>query len=313
MGADIMTDLEFLDDPDSIDPVEREDTCENDGYETDFTEGVTQTYLREIGTSALLQPKEELRLAQAVQAGNFDARQRMIKANLRLVVSIAKHYQNRGIPFDDLIEEGNLGLIHALRKFDPERGFRVSTYATWWIRQYIERAIMNQSRTIRLPVHIVKELNQVLRTLHKLTLDDGADPHGCIHDAATLLDMPVEEVRQVLKYNESTISLDTPLDIDPELSIADATADEQSADPVKQFEQAEIEHQVANWMSHLTEKQRFVVNHRYGLNGSEVCTLDNLAYKLGLTRERVRQIQIESMSRLRRLISREGITADAVL
>lgn len=302
-----MDEITFLDDCDNIDLADKDD-----GRGTEFLDDVTQIYLIEIGATPLLKPKEELRLAREMRAGNFAARQRMIEANLRLVVSIAKHYQNRGIPFDDLIEEGNLGLIHALEKFDPERGFRLSTYATWWIRQNIERAIMDHSRTIRLPVHVVKELNCVLRTLRKFQADGDDDPHADIDQAARLLDKPVEEIRQLLKLNERTLSLDAPLENDPELSIGDAIADEQSADPEQKYEQAEIKHHVAGWVSQLTGKQRIVIEQRYGLNGYEVCKLDNVADELGVTRERVRQIQIEALAHLRRRVSREGVTHDAV-
>jgi len=283
-----------------------------DTGKAEFLEDVTQLYLNEIGATALLRPDEELRLARAVCAGDFAARQRMIEANLRLVVSIAKHYQHRGIPFDDLIEEGNLGLIHALEKYDPERGFRFSTYATWWIRQNIERAIMNQSRTIRLPVHVVKELNMVLRALRKFEGEGADDPHADIEAVARLLDKPVEEIRQVLRLNEHTASLDAPLEIDAELSVADAIADDQAIDPERHFEQAEIEHHIADWVAQLTDKQRLVIERRYGLNGNEISTLEKLADELGVTRERIRQVQIEALAQLRRRMSREGVGRDAV-
>jgi RNA polymerase nonessential primary-like sigma factor len=285
----------------------------SDGGETEFLDDVTQLYLNEIGAAALLKQDEELRLARAARDGDFSARQHMIEANLRLVVSIAKHYQHRGIPFDDLIEEGNLGLIHALEKFDPERGFRFSTYATWWIRQNIERFIMNQSRTIRLPVHVVKELNIVLRALRKFESEGSDDPRADLEAVARLLDRPVSEIRQVLRFNERTASLDAPLEIDPDLTVSDAIADEQAPDPEQQFEQAEIEQHVAAWVGQLSDKQRLVVERRYGLNGFEVATLEKLADELGVTRERVRQIQIEALSQLRRRMSRDGVGRDAVL
>jgi RNA polymerase nonessential primary-like sigma factor len=302
-----MDEKEFLDDFDSIDPAEKDD-----GRGIEFSDDLTQTYLNEIGATPLLQPKEEMRLAKAMRAGNFAARQRMIEANLRLVVSIAKRYQNRGVAFDDLIEEGNLGLIHALEKFDPERGFRISTYATWWIRQNIERAIMDHSRTIRLPVHVVKQLNLVLRTMRKVEADGDDESHADIDEVANLLDKPVAEIRHLLKLNERTLSLDAPLESDPELSIGDAIADEQSANPEQKFEQAEIEHHLAGWVSHLTDKQRFIIEHRYGLDGHEICKLNDLAGTIGVTRERVRQIQIEALSNLRRCMSREGVTHEAL-
>src|SRR5512143_891503 len=181
---------------------------------------VTQLYLNEIGQAPLLTAEEEVALARRTVLGDFEARQTMIERNLRLVVNIAKHYANRGLTLLDLVEEGNLGLIHALEKFDPERGFRFSTYATWWVRQNIERAIMNQSRTIRLPVHVVKELNLVLRALRRLESAGENDHHTDITGVARLLDWPVDEVRRVLALNERTASLDAPLDIDPDLSVA---------------------------------------------------------------------------------------------
>ena len=283
------------------------------GAEVDFIQDVTQLYLNDIGANPLLTPSEELSLSRAMRAGEFAARQRMIEANLRLVVSVAKHYQHRGIPLDDLIEEGNLGLIHALEKFDPERGFRFSTYATWWVRQNIERAIMNQSRTIRLPIHVVKELNLVLRALRKL--ESKAHPEGMTDaDAvAEMLDRPVEEVRQLLSLNEKTASLDAPLEVDSDLSVSDAIADEQLDSPELQIEQAEIESRISNWVARLSSKQRFVVESRYGLNGREVTTLEKLATDLGITRERVRQIQLEALSQLRGQLAREGVDRDALL
>ncbi len=303
-----MAEDEFRENFESIDLAEA-----GEGGEVEFLDDVTQLYLNEIGATALLKPDEELRLSRASRAGDFESRQRMIEANLRLVVSIAKHYQHRGVPFDDLIEEGNLGLIHSLEKFDPERGFRFSTYATWWIRQNIERAIMNQSRTIRLPVHVVKELNLVLRALRKFESEEEDDPHRDVIAVANLLDKPIDEVRQVLRFNERTTSLDAPLDIDPDLTVADAIADDQSIDPERQFEHAEVEQYVADWVAQLSDKQRLVIERRYGLNGFEVSTLERLADELGVTRERVRQIQIEALAQLRRRMMRAGLGRDALL
>jgi RNA polymerase nonessential primary-like sigma factor len=283
------------------------------GGEVEFIDDVTQLYLNDIGGSVLLSPPEELALARAMRKGDFAARQRMIEANLRLVVSIAKHYQNRGIPLDDLIEEGNLGLIHALEKFDPERGFRFSTYATWWVRQNVERAIMNQSRTIRLPVHVVKELNLVLRALRRLESAGEPDHHADAAAVARMIDRPVEEIRHLLACNERTASLDAPLDIDPDLSVADAIADDGVEAPDHHLEHAEIELRIAEWVARLSDKQRRVIECRYGLNGREIATLEMLANDLGITRERVRQIQLEALGQLRRQLVRDGIDRDAVL
>src|SRR5215207_2837396 len=192
------------------------------GLSGDLVTDVTQLYLNDVGQHALLTPSEELRYARACASGDFDARQTMIERNLRLVVSIARHYTHRGVALPDLIEEGNLGLIHALEKFDPERGFRFTTYATWWIRQSIERAIMNQSRTIRLPAHVVKELNVVLRALRYLETHGTAEAReASLEDVAHLLGMDVASVERLLRYHEQPLSLDAPLDREAGLTIAD--------------------------------------------------------------------------------------------
>jgi len=277
---------------------------------------VTQLYLSEIGAKPLLTPEEELATSRLVRQGDFSARQRMIEHNLRLVVNIAKHYLNRGIPLLDLVEEGNLGLIHALEKFDPERGFRFSTYATWWIRQSIERAIMNQSRTIRLPVHVVKEINVVLRAMRHLDGARGLTPsrETRVEEVAHLLGKPVDDIRHILHLNEHVASLDTPLDIDPNHTVGDSVADDSAgADPVGVLQENELNDLVLQWVEQLPEKQRQVVERRYGLKGAEIATLEAIAADLGLTRERVRQIQGEALSQLRRIIKRGGVDRDSIL
>jgi RNA polymerase nonessential primary-like sigma factor len=287
-----------------------------EGVGADFLNDITQIYLNEIGQSPLLSPAEELACARATRAGDFEARQKMIERNLRLVVSIAKHYLNRGLTLADLIEEGNLGLIHALEKFDPERGFRFTTYATWWIRQSIERAIMNQSRTIRLPAHVVKELNVVLRALRHLEthgmLGEGREP--TLDDVAHLLDKPVEKVRKVLGYNEHVTSLDAPLDAEPGgLSVGDQLADDEAATPELLLHNSEIEDWIRQWLLELSDRQRQVIERRYGLNGRDVATLEELARELGVTRERVRQIQAEALEKLRARLRVHGLSRDALL
>ena len=279
--------------------------------ETEFLSDVTQIYLHEIGLNPLLSSEEELHYARRAADGDFTARQKMIERNLRLVVNIAKHYLNRSVPLLDLVEEGNLGLMHALEKFDPERGFRFSTYATWWIRQNIERAIMNQSRTIRLPVHVIKELNLVLRAKRHLGAHGEREPS--IDDIAHLLGKPTEEIRGVLAHNEHMASLDVPLDIDPLLSIGESISDEQTVNPEAGLQTQEIESLVKQWMEQLNDKQRTVIERRFGLNSQEVCTLEELARHLGLTRERVRQIQLEALGQLRRILRRRGLSKDVLL
>jgi RNA polymerase nonessential primary-like sigma factor len=279
--------------------------------ETEFLSDVTQIYLHEIGLNPLLSPEEELHYARRAAQGDFTARQKMIERNLRLVVNIAKHYLNRGVPLLDLVEEGNLGLMHALGKFDPERGFRFSTYATWWIRQNIERAIMNQSRTIRLPVHVIKELNLVLRA--KRHLETHGDREASVDDIAHLLGKPPAEVRGVLAHNEHMASLDAPLDIDPMLSIGESISDEQSVNPEAGLQTQEVASLVQQWLEQLNDKQRIVIERRFGLNSQEVCTLEELAEQLDLTRERVRQIQLEALGHLRRILRRRGLSKDVLL
>ena len=280
-------------------------------YEYDEYHDVTQLYLNEIGRKSLLSAQEEKALATRMRDGDFDARQRMIQHNLRLVVNIAKHYINRGLSLLDLIEEGNLGLMHALEKFEPDRGFRFSTYATWWIRQNIERALMNQSRTIRLPVHVIKELNIFLRAQRHLEMHGVTSPGP--EDIAHLTGHPVEEIRRVLQLNDRVASLDAPLEIDPSLSIGEAIADDNSEQPDAMLLTAEVEHYVQQWIEELPEKHRWVIERRFGLNNEDVATLEELAEHLGVTRERVRQIQIEALHTLRRILRRRGLSKDGLL
>jgi RNA polymerase nonessential primary-like sigma factor len=279
--------------------------------ELELLEDVTQLYLNEIGAKPLLTAEDELATTRQVRAGDFQARQKMVEHNLRLVVNIAKHYLNRGIPLLDLVEEGNLGLIHALEKFDPERGFRFSTYATWWIRQRIERGIMNQSRTIRLPVHVVKEINLVLRAFRHL--ESAATRNTSVEQVAALIDRPVADVRRILRLNEHIASLDAPLEIDPAHTMGEAIADDSAVDPEALLQLREMGGLLEDWLTLLSSRQRRILEGRYGLNGGEVMKLEALANELGLTRERVRQIQAEALDRLRMIIKRGGVSRDSLL
>ncbi len=271
----------------------------------------TRLYLSEIGFSPLLTAEEEVYFARQIAKGSEDARKRMIESNLRLVVKIARRYLNRGLALLDLIEEGNLGLIRAVEKFDPERGFRFSTYATWWIRQTIERAIMNQTRTIRLPIHVVKEINIYLRAARHLSqkLDHEPSPE----EIAEMLDKPIEDVKRMLGLNERVTSVDVPLGRDSDKSILDAIPDEQNADPAVLLQDADIQSCLELWLSQLNDKQREVVEHRFGLHGREVATLEEVGNELGVTRERVRQIQLEALKRLREIMEREGYSVENIL
>jgi RNA polymerase nonessential primary-like sigma factor len=279
--------------------------------EAELLNDVTQLYLNEIGAKPLFTPTEEADWARRSQAGEFAARQKMIEHNLRLVVNIAKHYLHRGIPLLDLIEEGNLGLIHSIEKFDPERGFRFSTYATWWIRQSIERAIMNQSRTIRLPVHVVKEINLVLRAVRHLESANGREIH--VEQIAHLLDRAPEDVRRVLALSEHIASLDTPLEIDQGYTIGDAIADDSALDPAAALQSSQSNDLLTHWVAQLSDKQRLVIQRRYGLGGGDACTLEDVAVDLGLTGERVRQIQRDALDQLRRIIKRGGVTRENLI
>jgi RNA polymerase nonessential primary-like sigma factor len=276
-----------------------------------------QAYLRDIRRTPLLTPQQEYDTAVRARAGDFQARQAMIEHNLRLVVNIAKNYLGRGLPMSDLIEEGNLGLMHAIGKFEPERGFRFSTYASWWIRQGVERALMHQARLVRLPVHIVRELNQVLkarRALEAAAAQRGAEAQVRAEEVASALGRPVAEIAELLAFAELPSSLDSPVDRHGEggESLVDLVADEQAMDPVGLRLSHELEELLSHGLAALSEREREVLAGRYGLADREPETLDTLAVRLGLTRERIRQIQIESLAKLKRNMMRQGINRDSI-
>ncbi|MEO6354917.1 MAG: RNA polymerase sigma factor RpoS [Oxalobacteraceae bacterium] len=273
----------------------------------------TQHYLNQIGTRPLLTVGEELHFSTLAKQGNFAARQKMIEHNLRLVVSIAKHYINRGVILLDMIEEGNLGLMRAIDKFEPERGFRFSTYATWWIRQNIERAIMNQARTVRLPVHMVRELNQVLRAKYHLEAQHHDGKEATVEDIAHLIDRHVEDVQDILALSEHATSLDAPLDGDPQSSLMDLLPGDADDAPDMRAEQLEMTVLVREWLDKLPDKQRIVITRRFGLDNDHPATLETLAEEMGVTRERIRQIQQEALYKLKRSLAARGVGRDSLL
>lgn len=270
----------------------------------------TQMYLGEIGFSPLLTAEEEVYFSRLALKGDEPSRKRMIESNLRLVVKISRRYNNRGLPLLDLIEEGNLGLIRAVEKFDPERGFRFSTYATWWIRQTIERAIMNQTRTIRLPIHVVKELNIYLRTARELVQKLDHEPTA--EDIASELDVPIKDVSKMLRLNERITSVDTPFGSDSDKVLLDVIPDEKSCGPEGNLQNDDIKHNIVHWLNELNSKQREVLARRFGLLGYEAATLEDVGVEIGLTRERVRQIQVEALKRLRDILSQQDLSIEAL-
>ncbi len=281
----------------------------NPTRQLDKSVDATRIYLSEIGFSPLLTAEEEVYFARRSIKGDESARKRMIESNLRLVVKIARRYINRGMDMLDLIEEGNLGLIRAVEKFDPERGFRFSTYATWWIRQTIERGIMNQCRTIRLPIHILKEINVYMRAARQLMqkLDHEPTPE----EIADMLDKPIEDVKRFINLGEKIASVDSPVGYDEKKSLLDTIPDETAVDPLTVLEDDTVSKQIETCLLQLSMVQRDVISKRFGLLGHERATLEQVGKDIGLTRERVRQIQIDGMRCLRRLIERTGITIDS--
>jgi RNA polymerase nonessential primary-like sigma factor len=272
-------------------------------------------YLADVGARALLTAEQEYAYAVSARDGDFEARQKMIEHNLRLVVSIARNFQNRGVTFLDLIEEGNLGLIHALDRFEPERGFRFSTYATWWIRHAIDRALAAQGRAVRLPTHVMRDLNQLQRARQHLEAGWralGLSRSASVDDIAHLLGKTADEVTDLMVLAEAPASLDSPVNDQSDAALAELVPDPVTPAPERQVAQRELQSLLDQWLDDLSPKQRLVIERRYGLNGQEPATLEDLARELGLTRERVRQIQQEALARLQQALASRGVQRDVL-
>jgi RNA polymerase nonessential primary-like sigma factor len=299
---------EFLNEPTSIldEPPEEEKNPITAGKRDEIL-GAAELYLNKIGFSPLLTAEQEIYYARRLAKGDEEARTCMIVSNLRLVVKIARHYNNRGLQFLDLIEEGNLGLMHAVKKFDPERGFRFSTYATWWIRQAIERAIMNQARTVRLPIHVVKELNVYLQATRELA--QKLDHKPTAEDVAKRLNKPCEDVKRMLGLNEHITSVDAPASHEADKPLLETLSDNHEYNPEHILESENLQEHLEACLQELFPNQREVIARRYGLLGCDRMTLEEVGEVIGLTRERVRQIQVEGLKKLRRIMEKRGFSA----
>ncbi len=272
---------------------------------------VTRLYLREIGVSKLLTADEEVWYARRIQKGDERARHRMIESNLRLVVKIAHRYRKRGLPLLDLIEEGNLGLIHAVKKFDPERGFRFSTYATWWIRQTIERAIMNQARTVRLPIHVIKDITACLRTARNLHLTNDREPTAT--EIAAEMGWDVSKVEDLLALHQRANVVTTDTGVGEGYGPLELLPAKSDAEPACCAQKERVNAIIDHWVFELGEKQRAVVERRFGLHGCRRSTLEEIGRDIGVTRERVRQIQLDALSNLRSMMESHGASSETML
>lgn len=272
---------------------------------------IVKTYLKDIRKSALLTFQDEQELGKRVVAGDLEARAQMIESNLRLVVRIGKRYMNRGLPFSDLIEEGNLGLIKAVEKFNYALGYRFSTYASWWIRQYIERSIINQGSLIRLPVHVVERLNRYLTGVEQLGQELGREPR--VEEITDRMRIQEKEVLNLKQLIRTTFSLDSPINDRTDTYLRDVIQDTLTSSPAMTAEGVRRREDIMDWLSDLQDREQTVIMLRFGLDGGQGHTLEEIGLELGLTRERVRQIETEALGKIRETIEKKTITQEDLL
>ncbi len=296
-NVDVFTELE-----DMAEPLDSISEATEDDYDISMADGIAiddpvKIYLKEIGRVPLLSPSEEIELAQRMQAGDTNAKKRLAEANLRLVVSIAKRYGGRGMSFLDLIQEGNLGLIKAVEKFDYTKGFKFSTYATWWIRQSITRAIADQARTIRIPVHMVETITKVKKVSSQLLHQNGRDPSA--EEIALALDMPVDRVREIMRIAQDPVSLETPIGEEEDSHLGDFIPDENAPEPTEAASLILLKEQINQVLGTLTEREEKVLRLRFGLEDGRSRTLEEVGQMFNVTRERIRQIEAKALRKLR--------------
>ncbi len=294
-----------VDDMGGAEPTETSDQGERESSRSEGLDTL-KSYLREVRRSTLLTFKQEQQLGKRVMAGDEQARQQMIESNLRLVISIGKRYMHRGFPFSDIVEEGNLGLIKAVEKFNYKRGFRFSTYASWWIRQYIERAIINQGKLVRLPVHVVERLNRYLNRVEQLVQELGREPRAV--EVAAKMKTSEDEVLDLKQLVRTTCSLDSPLNDSTDTFLRDVIEDPAGLSPDETADGVRRRAKLMKWVRELPEKEQTVIVSRFGLDGDEAKTLEEIGRTMGLTRERVRQIEMAALVRLRNTIERKTMT-----
>jgi RNA polymerase primary sigma factor len=276
-----------------VEPDAEVETVSNEG----FTEDSVRLYLREIGRVKMIKPDEEIELARMIAKGDGEAKKKLIQANLRLVISIAKKYVNRGLPFQDLIQEGNLGLIRAAEKFDHTKGFKFSTYATWWIRQAISRGLADKSRTIRVPVHMVESINKLKKNSARLAQELGRKPTE--QELSLALDIPVGKVQEIMAADREPVSMEMPLNRDDETYIGDLIEDNEATRPDATTAEELMRQDLSRMLSQLTPRERDIMHLRYGLEDGRQRTLEEVGRLFNITRERVRQIEHKAFRKLR--------------